>query len=220
MARAPSNTRPQRSALSPRPCAPSGRRHRQDQANPSLPACSATAADSSRSWRVALVLSSPCDGCTMTLLDPGAIHNVEARPMNTQSNVVLVRDAYAAFGAGKLQQLLGMMTPDVVWQFPASEVIPWAGTSSGPEKSAGSLPPCWSTASLRPSNRCTSSPRKIEWSYWARTIPCQIDWPYVGMRMGPRIHRARRENRYLSRVHRYRGDGQRLGQGLISIGSA
>lgn len=54
--------------------------------------------------------------------------------MNTQSNVVLVRDAYAAFGAGDLQLLLGMMTPDIVWEFPASEVIPWAGTFTGPEE--------------------------------------------------------------------------------------
>lgn len=51
--------------------------------------------------------------------------------MTTQSNVALVRDAYAAFGSGDLQKLLGLMTSDVVWEFPASKVIPWAGTFNG-----------------------------------------------------------------------------------------
>ena len=52
--------------------------------------------------------------------------------MSTQSNVELVKEAYAAFGAGDLQKLLGLLTPDVVWEFPASKVIPWAGTFRGP----------------------------------------------------------------------------------------
>ena len=52
--------------------------------------------------------------------------------MNAQSNVELVKQAYAAFGAGDLKRLLGLMTSDVVWEFPASDVIPWAGTFVGP----------------------------------------------------------------------------------------
>ena len=52
--------------------------------------------------------------------------------MATQSNVEVVQQAYAAFGAGDLQKLLGLMTADVVWEFPASPVIPWAGTFKGP----------------------------------------------------------------------------------------
>ena len=51
--------------------------------------------------------------------------------MTTQSNVDLVRDAYAAFGTGDLPKLLSLMTPDVVWEFPASQSIPWAGTFTG-----------------------------------------------------------------------------------------
>jgi len=47
-------------------------------------------------------------------------------------NVELVQSAYAAFGEGNLQKLLGLMTPDIVWEFPASSVIPWAGTFKGP----------------------------------------------------------------------------------------
>jgi ketosteroid isomerase-like protein len=54
--------------------------------------------------------------------------------MNTQSNVELVKDAYAAFGTGDLQKLLGLMTSDIVWEFPASKVIPWAGTFKGPNQ--------------------------------------------------------------------------------------
>ena len=52
--------------------------------------------------------------------------------MSAQSNIELARDAYAAFGAGDLQKLLGLMTSDIVWEFPASKVIPWAGTFKGP----------------------------------------------------------------------------------------
>ena len=52
--------------------------------------------------------------------------------MATQSNVEVVRDAYAAFGSGDLPKLLGLMASDVVWEFPASSVIPWAGTFTGP----------------------------------------------------------------------------------------
>jgi ketosteroid isomerase-like protein len=56
--------------------------------------------------------------------------------MSTQRNVELIRDAYAAFGSGDLQKLLGLMTPDIVWEFPASKVIPWAGTYTGPAEVA------------------------------------------------------------------------------------
>lgn len=52
--------------------------------------------------------------------------------MSTQTNVALVQEAYAAFGAGDMQKLLGLMTPDIVWEFPASSVIPWAGKFTGP----------------------------------------------------------------------------------------
>ena len=52
--------------------------------------------------------------------------------MSMQSNVELVKEAYAAFGVGDLQKLLGLMTPDIIWEFPASKVIPWAGTFTGP----------------------------------------------------------------------------------------
>jgi ketosteroid isomerase-like protein len=54
--------------------------------------------------------------------------------MSTQSNVELVKAAYAAFGAGDLQKMLGLMTSDIVWEFPASKIIPWAGTFNGPSQ--------------------------------------------------------------------------------------
>ena len=52
--------------------------------------------------------------------------------MGTQSNVELVQEAYAAFGAGNVEKLLGLMASDIVWEFPASKDIPWAGTFTGP----------------------------------------------------------------------------------------
>ncbi|HSC64767.1 MAG TPA: nuclear transport factor 2 family protein [Caldimonas sp.] len=51
--------------------------------------------------------------------------------MSTETHVALVQDAYAAFGTGDMPKLLGLMAPDVVWEFPASSVIPWAGTFTG-----------------------------------------------------------------------------------------
>jgi len=56
--------------------------------------------------------------------------------MSMQSNVELVKEAYAAFGVGDLQKLLGLMTPDIIWEFPTSKVIPWAGTFTGPSEVA------------------------------------------------------------------------------------
>ena len=56
--------------------------------------------------------------------------------MSTQSHVELVKEAYAAFGAGDLQKLLGLLTPDVIWEFPVSKVIPWARTFRGPSEVA------------------------------------------------------------------------------------
>ena len=61
--------------------------------------------------------------------------------MTTQSNVALVRDAYAAFGAGDLPKMLAMMTPDISWEFPASGAIPWAGTFKGVDEGRASSRP-------------------------------------------------------------------------------
>ncbi len=57
--------------------------------------------------------------------------------MGTHGNVELIKDAYAAFGAGDVEKLLGLMTSDIVWEFPASKAIPWAGTFTGPGEVAG-----------------------------------------------------------------------------------
>ena len=56
--------------------------------------------------------------------------------MSTQTNVTLVQEGYAAFGAGDIQKLLGLLTPDVVWEFPGSSVFPWVGTFTGPAEVA------------------------------------------------------------------------------------
>lgn len=56
--------------------------------------------------------------------------------MSVEENVWLVKEAYAAFGAGDLPKLLGLMSPDIVWEFPASTVIPWAGKFVGPAETA------------------------------------------------------------------------------------
>ena len=56
--------------------------------------------------------------------------------MSTQTNVQLVEEAYAAFRIGDLQKLLGLLTPDIVLETPRSNVIPWAGTFTGPSEVA------------------------------------------------------------------------------------
>ncbi|MDP2702501.1 MAG: nuclear transport factor 2 family protein [Candidatus Rokubacteria bacterium] len=56
--------------------------------------------------------------------------------MSVEGNVRLVKEAYAAFGAGDLPKLLGLMSPDILWEFPASTVIPWAGQFVGPTETA------------------------------------------------------------------------------------
>ena len=57
--------------------------------------------------------------------------------MTTERNVQLVQDAYAAFGAGDLPKMLSLLAPDVVWEYPPSDVIPWAGTRTGVDGVAG-----------------------------------------------------------------------------------
>ena len=56
--------------------------------------------------------------------------------MSVEANVQLVQDAYAAFGSGDLPKLLGLMSPDILWEFPASSVIPFAGRFVGPAEAA------------------------------------------------------------------------------------
>lgn len=57
--------------------------------------------------------------------------------MSIEDNLRVVHDAYAAFGASDVPKLLGLMTPDIVWEFPPSTVIPWAGKFAGPAQTAG-----------------------------------------------------------------------------------
>ena len=59
--------------------------------------------------------------------------------MSIRSDVDVVKAAYSAFGAGDVQKLLSLMTSDIVWEFPASKVIPGPASSQVRQKSAVSL---------------------------------------------------------------------------------
>ena len=48
-----------------------------------------------------------------------------------QTNIERLQQAYAAFGIADLPQLLGLMSPDLVWEFPPSTTIPWTGKLVG-----------------------------------------------------------------------------------------
>jgi uncharacterized protein len=51
--------------------------------------------------------------------------------MSNHSNVEIVKQVYAAFGAGDLQTLLGLLGRDVDWSIPGS--APWSGEGRGHE---------------------------------------------------------------------------------------
>ena len=51
--------------------------------------------------------------------------------MNEQKNVDTVRNAYAAFGRGDIEALLGMFTEDIDWQFFGPEELPMTGQRKG-----------------------------------------------------------------------------------------
>ena len=53
--------------------------------------------------------------------------------MNEQTNTELVQQAYAAFGRSDVAGLLRLIATDVVWDFPQSADISWAGTFRGHE---------------------------------------------------------------------------------------
>jgi ketosteroid isomerase-like protein len=56
--------------------------------------------------------------------------------MGDQTNVEVVQQIYAAFGAGDIPTLLDLLTDDVEWTLQGPSVIPWAGTHHGREKVA------------------------------------------------------------------------------------
>ena len=51
--------------------------------------------------------------------------------MTVSDNVKVLHECYAAFGAGDMPRMLATLAPDIVWEFPASSVIPWAGRFEG-----------------------------------------------------------------------------------------
>lgn len=53
--------------------------------------------------------------------------------MNAAENVNVVHECYAAFGLGDLERMLATLATDLVWELPASSVIPWAGRFEGHE---------------------------------------------------------------------------------------
>ena len=51
--------------------------------------------------------------------------------MTDQSNIEIVKDAYAAFGRGDVAGILRDMAPNVEWEVAGPKEIPWAGTFRG-----------------------------------------------------------------------------------------
>jgi len=50
-----------------------------------------------------------------------------------KTNVEIVQDIYAAFGAGDLPSILAVQSDEVVWTFPGAPEVPYAGEYHGKE---------------------------------------------------------------------------------------
>jgi ketosteroid isomerase-like protein len=51
--------------------------------------------------------------------------------MDEQANIGLLKQAYDAYGKGDIQRLLGMCAPDIDWELPEVEGIPFTGKRHG-----------------------------------------------------------------------------------------
>ena len=51
--------------------------------------------------------------------------------MNESENTALVQQAYALFGRGDIPGLMKLMSPDVVWEIPKVENVPFTGRFQG-----------------------------------------------------------------------------------------
>ncbi len=51
--------------------------------------------------------------------------------MSEQANISLLKQAYAAYGKGDIQTVLGMLAQDIEWELPEVEGIPFTGKRRG-----------------------------------------------------------------------------------------
>ena len=103
----------------------------------------------------------------------------------------MVKAAYAAFGAGDVQKLLSLMTSDIVWEFPASKVIPWAGTFKGPAEVGrffAALMEHSEPEAFEPLNFVASDDRVVVLG--RERFRVKSTGLIVGMRVGPCVHSA------------------------------
>ncbi len=56
--------------------------------------------------------------------------------MSAQENIELAKKAYAAFGSGDMETLLGLFADDIVWTTPSAEGMPFGGVSRGRDQVA------------------------------------------------------------------------------------
>jgi ketosteroid isomerase-like protein len=101
--------------------------------------------------------------------------------MSIQSNLEVVKAAYAAFGAGDVQKLLSLMTSDIVWEFPASNVIPWAGKFTGPGEVSRFFAGLMEHSEPQAFEPLNFVSRRSRGRPRARTLSCQVDRRDVGM---------------------------------------
>ena len=51
--------------------------------------------------------------------------------MSAGSHLETVQALYAAFGRGDMPAMLALLAPDIQWDYPPSDEIPWAGSFRG-----------------------------------------------------------------------------------------
>jgi ketosteroid isomerase-like protein len=54
--------------------------------------------------------------------------------MSEQENIAVVQQAYNNFKTGNIQALLDLLSPDVTWELPEMENVPFAGKRQGREE--------------------------------------------------------------------------------------
>ncbi len=54
--------------------------------------------------------------------------------MSEQENIAVVQQAYNNFKIGNMKALLGLLSPDVTWELPEMENVPFAGKRKGREE--------------------------------------------------------------------------------------
>ena len=132
--------------------------------------------------------------------------------MSEHENRQFVEQAYANFKAGDIPTLLQSMSEDITWQLPEVENVPFAGKRQG----RGAVGEFFSTLaslqdarSFEPREFIARGDRVVVLGHYV----WQVKAAHLRERLRARLHRPRRSDRSLPRVH-----GLSRGRQSVSLG--